>query len=406
MDFQYQAVNAQGQPVTGQISAAGEREATRLLQQMDLTPVEIMATGRVATETNRAKHAKRASQQDKTLVVRELATLLHAGISLAEAVESIGQTHTDSTIGLAFAHIHGKLRGGESFSQGLKSAQIQWPDYLFQLVAAGEHTGKLAHALESAATQMEYEQRIRSEMRNALIYPGILVFSGISATLLIFIVVVPKFASLLKNTRAQLPDISVWVLTVGLFVKENLLWVGLGALAVVLTAIAMLANPLLRARMLQTLSRAPILGAWLIETEIGRWASMLGTLLENRVPILKSMELAQDGMRLNAVKHNLQQALREVRGGKKIAEALANLKPTDLLKPPEETASQVIKNLGLAPEDQSRAMSLYVGFLQQWNQAQSPESTHRRHSLNCLPAQCHRARSKPPSRTQTRCPPG
>ena len=321
MDFQYQAVNAQGQPVTGQISAAGEREATRLLQQMDLTPVEINVAGRVATATNRVK---RASQQDKTLVVRELATLLHAGISLAEAVESIGQTHTDSAIGPAFAHIHGKLRGGESFSQGLKSAQIEWPDYLFQLVAAGEHTGKLAHALESAASQMEYEQRIRSEMRNALIYPGILVFSGISATLLIFIVVVPKFANLLKNTRAQIPDNSVWVLTLGLFVKENLLWVGLGALAVVLAAIAMLANPLLRARMLQTLSRAPILGAWLIETEIGRWASMLGTLLENRVPILKAMELAQGGMRLNTVRHKLQQALREVRGGKKIADALAN----------------------------------------------------------------------------------
>lgn len=59
----------------------------------------------------------------------------------------------------------------------------------------------------------------------------------------------------------------------------------------------------------------------------------------------------------------------------KIAEALANLKPTDMLKPPEETASQVIQNLGLAPEDQSGAMQLYIGFLQQWNAAQRPDST-------------------------------
>ena len=324
MDFQYQAVNAQGQPVTGQISATGEREATRLLQQMDLTPVEIMAAGRVEAQTNRAKHVKRASQQDKSLVVRELATLLHAGISLAEAVESIGQTHTDSTIGLAFAHIHGKLRGGESFSQGLKSAQIEWPDYLFQLVAAGEQTGKLAHALESAATQMEYEQRIRNEMRNALIYPAILVLSGIAATLLIFVLVVPKFAGLLKNSRANIPDISVWVLTVGLFVKENLLWVGLAAAAIAISAVVAMANPPFRASLMQALSRAPILGRWLVETEIGRWAAMLGTLLENRVPILKAMELAQEGMRLNSLRNKLQLALKEIRGGKKIAEALAN----------------------------------------------------------------------------------
>lgn len=319
MDFQYQAVNAQGQVVSGQISATGEREATRLVRQMDLTPVEIYTAERAAAEFT---IIKRASHQEKALVVRELATLLHAGISLAEAVDSIGQTHTDSAIGPVFTHVHDKLRGGESFSQGLKSAKLEWPDYLFQLVAAGEHTGKLAHALESAASQMEYELRIRNEMRNAIIYPAVLVFSGIAATLLIFIVVVPKFAGLLKNTRAQLPDISVWVLTSGLFIKENLLWVGLGSVTLIMALVAMLANPTLRARMLQTLSRAPILGTWLIETEIGRWASMLSTLLENRVPILKAMELAQEGMRLNQVRYKLQQALREVRSGKKIAEAL------------------------------------------------------------------------------------
>jgi general secretion pathway protein F len=321
VDFRYQAVNAQGEVESGQISAAGEREASRLLRQMELTPTEITVVGRSSAT---AVRVKRAGHQEKALVIRELATLLNAGISLAEAVESIGQTHTDSAIGAAFTQIHGKLRGGENFSQGLKSAQIEWPDYLFQLVAAGEHTGKLAQALESAAGQMEYEQRIRSEMRNALIYPSILVFSGIAATLLIFIVVVPKFAGLLKNSRAQVPEISVWVLTAGLFVKENLLWVGLGSLGIVLSIILMLANQALRARLLQTLARAPILGAWLVETEIGRWASMLGTLLENRVPILKAMELAQDGMRLNTVRHKLQQALREVRSGKKIAEALAS----------------------------------------------------------------------------------
>lgn len=321
MDFQYQAVNAQGQPESGQISAGGEREAARLLRQMELTPLDITPLARTVRAPIRVK---RAGHQEKALVIRELATLLNAGISLAEAVESIGQTHTDSAIGAAFTMIHGKLRSGESFSQGLKSAPLDWPDYLFQLVAAGEHTGKLAHALESAASQMEYEQRIRSEMRNALIYPSILVFSGIAATLLIFIVVVPKFAGLLKNSRAQVPEISVWVLTAGLFVKENLLWVGLGAVGLVFAVLAVLANPLLRAKLLQTLSRAPILGAWLIETEIGRWASMLGTLLENRVPILKAMELAQDGMRLNAVRYKLQQALREVRSGKKIGEALAS----------------------------------------------------------------------------------
>jgi general secretion pathway protein F len=323
VDFQYTAVNAQGQTVSGQIEASSEREAARLLQQKELTPLEIAVVGQPSTAGH--GRTRRAGNQEKAIVIRELAILLQAGVSLAEAVESIGQTHTDSAIGETFAFVHGKLRSGESFSQGLQAAQLDWPDYLFQLVAAGEHTGKLAQALQSAATQMEYEQRVRSEMRNALIYPAILVFSGIAATLLIFIVVVPKFANLLKNSRAQLPDISVWVLTAGMFVKENLLWVGLGITALVLAIVSMLANPAMRTRMLQSLARVPVLGRWLVDTEIGRWAAMLSTLLENRVPILKAMELTQDGMRLASVKHKLQQALREVRGGKKMADALAGV---------------------------------------------------------------------------------
>lgn len=321
MEFNYRAVNAQGQTVTGQLDAGGEREAARLLSQQELTPLEITLAGQAAVP--RSGRARRAGHQEKALVIRELATLLVAGVPLAEAVESIGRTHIDSAIGETFMHVHGKLRGGESFSQGLQSAQLDWPDYFFQLVSAGEHTGKLAQALESAATQMEYEQRIKSEMRNALIYPSILVLSGIAATLLIFIVVVPKFANLLKNSRAQIPDISVWVLTAGLFVKENLLWVSLAALGALLGTISVLANPAMRMAILQRLARVPILGNWLVETEIGRWAAMLSTLLDNRVPILKAMELTQNGMRLTAMQNKLQLVLREVRSGKKIADALA-----------------------------------------------------------------------------------
>lgn len=323
MEYRFEAVDSQGQAISGQINAGGEREAARLLRERELTLLEISPVG--AAAANGAVRARRASGQDKAIVIRELAILLNAGVSLAEAVESIGHSHTDSAIGPAFAHVHGKLRGGESFSQGLRSAPLEWPDYLYQLVAAAEQTGKLAQALQSAAAQMEYEQRVSSEMRSALIYPGVLVVSGIAATLLIFIVVVPKFANILKSNKAQVPDISVWVLTAGMFVRENLLWVALAAAALMMTAAIVMADREYRSRLLQSVSRLPVLGRWLVETEVGRWASMLGTLLENRVPILKAMEIAQDGARLVAMRQKLQQALRDVKGGKKLADALAGL---------------------------------------------------------------------------------
>lgn len=327
MEFRYEAVNAQGQTVTGRIEAAGEREAARRLREQELTPLAVASAGE--EPGGRRSRRARVTSLDKAIVIRELAILLQAGVPLAEAVDSMADSHTDSALGPALRHVHSKLRGGESLSAGFRSSPLSWPDYLLQLVAAGEHTGKLASALQSAASQMEYEQRVASEMRSALIYPAVLVVSGIAVTLVIFIVVVPRFANILKNNRAQVPDISVWVLSLGVFVRDNLLWISLGIAALVAAGASALSQPEVRDRLLQRLSRVPLLGRWLLETEIGRWASMLGALLENRVPILKALELSQEGARIATMRAKLQQAAREVKGGKRFADSLAGVQLLD-----------------------------------------------------------------------------
>ena len=320
MDFQYSAAGSAGQVVNGSISAGSEAEALQLLQQQGLLPMALAAAG-PAQARRRARGT--ASAQDKRLVVRELATLLKAGVPLGEAVESLALAHADSAVGPAFAHMQGSLRSGLRFSQALADSGLVLPPYVAQMTAAAELTGKLAEALADAATQMEYDDRMRQEMRNALIYPAVLVLSGIGATLLTFLVVVPKFANMLKSSKADLPALSVWVLQTGLFVKANLLWIGLAALALVLAGVVVFARPQARAWAWERLAHVPLVGRWLREIEIGRWAALLGILLENRVPIVRAMELAQEAIRLGDMRFKLELALRELRAGKRLADALA-----------------------------------------------------------------------------------
>lgn len=323
MEFQYQAANNQGQMLSGQISANNEREALRLLQQQNLIPVSIVSTVSTAENlSNKLSNRTKASRQDKTLSMQELATLLNAGVPLAESVESISTAHAGTAIGSAFAATLTALRRGEPFSEALRLAELDLPAYLYQLAAAGEMTGKLGQSLQTAVAQMEYEDRVRQEMRNALTYPTILVISGIAATLLVFIVVVPKFANLLKGGAANVPLLSKWVIGTGMFVQANLLWVGLISLALIMGAILAFGNSSMRSRTFEWLSRLPLLGQWIVETEMGRWASMLGALLENRVPIIIAMELSLSGVRISTLRNSLQQVLREVRGGARLAEAL------------------------------------------------------------------------------------
>ena len=330
MDFVYQAANAQGQVLGGQISATDEREALRLLQQQNLAPISIVAASAPAHSQG---ISKKSSQQDLTLVIQELTTLLNAGVPLAESVDSISTGHAGTSIGIAFGKTLAALRSGERFSEALSQAGLALPDYLYQLVSAGELTGKLGQSLQTAMAQMEYEDRLRREMRNALTYPAILVFSGIAATLLVFIVVVPKFANLLKGKSAHIPLLSQWVIGTGMFVQAHLIWVGMAVLAAGMGTAAALRNPEMRSRAFEALVHLPLLGAWIIQTEMGRWAAMLGALLENRVPIISAMDLALRGVKVAALRNSLQQVLRDVRGGTRLADALANnqaMQPTGI----------------------------------------------------------------------------
>lgn len=360
MEFRYEAANADGQLLRGQLSADSERALLQLLRDQCLTPISVepvLAGGRpLFTRRQRSVGVDETAQ-----VVRELATLLAAGVPLAESVDSTAQAHSGSGIGPAFSRIYAQLRSGEPLSGALRAAELELPEYLYQLVAAGELTGKLAPALHSAADQMEYEQRVRSEMRNALIYPGVLVASGIGATLLIFIMVVPKFANMLKSTRGNLPDISVWVLKSGLFVKDNLLWFGLGAAGLLLGGALLLSMPAVRHRLREGASHLPIVGDWLMNAELGRWAAMLGSLLANKVPIVRAMELAQAGVQLGAVSSRLQLAVRDLRAGKKLADSLAlhrTVSPmgVNLVRVGERTGElpEMLRTLGRLYETASR----------------------------------------------------
>lgn len=321
MEFEYQAATPQGQILFGQLDAVDQQDALRKLRQQNLIPVAVSETAHEVSA--RSSRRTRANSQEITLAMQELATLLNAGVSLAEAVDSIHVAHAETAIGGAFSVILNALRRGETFSTALQAAELPIPAYLVQLAVAGEVTGRLGQSLEAAVAQMIYEDRVKSEMRNALTYPAILVFSGIAATLLVFLVVVPKFANLIKPGNNSIPLLSQWVIGTGLFVKAHLLWIGLGSVAALLGLVVAMGNPKIKAQAYEGLARMPLFGTWLLETEMGRWASMLSALLENRVSIITAMELAYSGLRISSLRNRLQQVLREVRSGVKLADALA-----------------------------------------------------------------------------------
>lgn len=316
--FKYEALNSAGQSFSGVIRAMGERDAMRVLERRGLSVVALKSGEASAAGSGRRR---RVQSVDVILSVQELATMLTSGVTVADAVGSQAASAHHPGIALAFTTMARDLQRGEAFSVTLARSGLPLPEYVVQLAKAGELTGELGRALSDAARQLEYEQQLRNEMRNALIYPTVLVLAGAGAVAMMFLFVVPKFASLLKHSD-DLPFLAWAVLGLGMWTRSHfgalVLTVGLVAAALTFT----LRRPQVRRDLVDRAARLPLVGAWLVEADTSRWAKVLAALLANKVPLMRALELAQAGLQIPHRFARMGEVTRAVRGGSALADAL------------------------------------------------------------------------------------
>ena len=327
--FSYRARDAAGGERSGQIEAADEASALRELMRQGLKPVKVEAPRRAGAGRTgglaSGQGGGRISAADRIIVMRELATLLQAGVSVAEALPSVAEAYQELALGEVLMHINQRVSAGGSLTDGLRESRLQLPPYALALVQAGEASGELATAMAEAAEQMEHDRRIADEMRNALIYPTILVVVGLIVITAIFVGVVPRFAGILQNSRADIPEFSRQVIGAGVFVKKHLTAFGIGALAVVMALAVAYSGEAGRRRLMRTATQVPVLHRWLLEADLGRWATVLAALLGNRVGVIQALNLSASAVRLERVAADVQGLARELERGRTMADALSDL---------------------------------------------------------------------------------
>jgi general secretion pathway protein F len=330
MLYSYRGVNLQGKTVAGELEAASDKLAARQLRKENLQLIELKPARSSGAKSRRKAQAEKPD--DLQLVIYQFCALLESGVSLDVAVASIGESTPNELTREAFRKIAKGVRGGQAFSVALRDSGLKLPGYFYSLSESGELTGQLPQALRRGVDQWAYDLETAKELHSALTYPTILVVSGISAVILIFIMVVPKFTNLLdKADSADIPFLALAVLSTGRFFNDNLLLIAVLAGLVLLAGSSWYSRPENRYQFRQRLYRFPLVGEWLAEAAIGRWSSLLGTLLDNRVELTQALRLAEKDVEYEAMKGRLQQVERAVRGGQKLAESLhANRVVTDI----------------------------------------------------------------------------
>ena len=366
-DYEYEAVESGGRLLKGQAQAASVEDLVRSLSAEGHTVVEVNER----RDPRRAAFRRRARPQERVIAFHELAILLESGVSLGDAVQAQASGSPHPELAAAFQSISRALMRGQSFGEALHGAGLDLPHYVQHLVEAGELSGHLARALRQAVEQMRYDQRMAAELRNALLYPSILIVSGCAAVLLVFVFVIPQFANLLDDAEA-LPLLAEAVLRSGVWFNENgWLLAGVLAAAVFVTA-ALSRRPAVRQRVRDALATLPVLGSWLEEVDSAKWASVMSAMLTSRVSLMDALDLAARGVRLSRRRATLEQATGDVRGGASLSAALEKrraLSPTgyNLLRVGEQSGQlpEMLRALAtLCEENGTRRMKRFLTLIE------------------------------------------
>lgn len=301
LTFQYEAAGRDGRMVKGMIGAADEALAMRRLAADGLTVVRIRPAAAPKAE-GRERGLKTA---ERVLVLRQMALMLEAGVSLLEALDTVALGMQARKGRRQFQAAIAALRRGESLGDALEEHAPGFPDYVYAMARVGEASGRIAEVLKEAAEQMAYEDRLQRDFANAMTYPAFLCFAGVAAVGFIFTQVVPRFGAMIGDDRENIPAMSRWVLQAGEFANANLGVVAVTAALVVAAIVLIVKNAAFRERAYTVAHGLPVVGPVIQSREIASWARLTAFALNNGVPLLSAAALSRAAVPIGPFRQGL-----------------------------------------------------------------------------------------------------
>lgn len=275
----------------------GEKEA---LSRADLV-AELRKSGNIILQIQQADKQKKfgffLSRSNKKAVLpftQELATLLEGGIPLDKSLSIILSGQDKNVIKDVVEDVLNGIKSGKSFAEALTNHARLFSSVYINMVRAGEEGGVLPQVLKRLGAFQERLQKVRSEIISAMIYPILLSSTGMVCVGALIVYVIPKFAQIFDGMGISLPFSTMVLMGMSHYsIRYGWVFVLVALIAFFSYKKAMTDNGT-AIKIDQKKLRLPLLGNLFWKMQISRFARTLGTLLENGVPLLKSMDIVKE----------------------------------------------------------------------------------------------------------------
>jgi type II secretory pathway component PulF len=296
--FQYEVKRGPGDSTSGILEAENQRAAVARLREMGYFPirVELYEGGDDSKKDVLRQALVRIKLKDRNIFFRQLANLIESGMPITRALRTLVEQTENKKMSALIDNLRDEVQKGSSFAEALEKHPKVFSAIQCNLVRAGETGGMLEEVLWRLVAFGEQEEELRGKALTAMVYPAFLLVIGSAAVFILVSFVFPRFIEVFRDFNADLPWPTRVVMAVCGFMGSYW-WAVLIALGLLIAAVISYLRTDAGKRQRDILFLGiPVVRSVVQKYEMAKFARTLGTLLDNGVPVLRSLKITADTM--------------------------------------------------------------------------------------------------------------
>ncbi len=285
--FEYKGKTLAGAAVQGTMKAKDRSEIERLLRQ---NRILVSSISQRAAEID-IKFGTGIKRIEITRFTRQFATMIGAGLPMVQCLEILATQNENKEFSKVINKVRDSVQGGTTLSEALSRNPKIFDQLYVNMVEAGEVGGALDAILMRLAAYREKADQLIRKVKGAMVYPSVIVVVAVGVTFAMLTFIVPVFAKMFKGVGSELPAPTQIVMNISDFLKNNLLYMAVGAIGGLAFFIYWKQTPSGRLNYDRFLLKLPILGTLIRKSSVARFTRTLSTLLSSGVSILEALEI-------------------------------------------------------------------------------------------------------------------
>jgi len=332
--FAFEAIKDDGQKVKSEVTAGSKDEAIRKIQDQGLRPTRIKAQkeeskSRSVPGVEKAPAKKKGglfmggvSSKDIVTFTTQLSTLQDAGLPIVRSLKILEEQQKPGRFKDQLEEVSSEVEQGSTLSEAMAKYPKSFDKLYISMVKAGEAGGVLDVILRRLAGFMEKSQKLRKQVKGALIYPAAVITVAILILVVIMLFVVPAFEKMFADIGQALPAPTQLLLNTSQAIQTY--WYLIPLIPIFLMFIMkMIARTEAGERWIDTFKlRMPVFGNIIKKSSVARFCRTLGTLIASGVPILEALRIVKDAVGNVIISNAIEDVHGSIREGDTIADPL------------------------------------------------------------------------------------